>query len=270
MDRPRTVVQVEVDEELSELASDALWQADPSAVLEVDIGDGRVRLTADVADPAAVDPAWSPTVLVVDDDGYLDAWRSWATPIRAGRRTLLQPAWLAPGAESRTDDLVVVLDPGRTFGSGSHESTRLAVALLEDLVGPGHRVLDVGCGSGVLAVVAARLGATVVAIDVEPEAVAVTRANATANQVGFAIDACATELAAIAEAFDVVVANIGGGVLFDHADSLTERVVAGGALLLSGVLEDRVDPLIAACGGWAVIGRYSESGWGAIALRAPG
>jgi len=161
------VVQVEVAAEEAELAADALWQAGPSAVLEVDLGEGRVRLTADVADAALVPPRWSPTVLHVDDDGYLDAWRTWAAPVRAGRHVVLRPAWLAVNVvDSQPGDLVVVLDPGRSFGSGSHETTRLAIALVEEAVAPGARVLDVGCGSGVLSVVAALLGATeVVAID---------------------------------------------------------------------------------------------------------
>ena len=91
---PRSVVQVVVGTDLAELAADALWQARPSAVLEVDLDDGRVRLTADVADPTLIDARWSPEVLAVDDDGYLDAWRSWAVPIRAGRRLVVHPAWV--------------------------------------------------------------------------------------------------------------------------------------------------------------------------------
>lgn len=264
----RTVVQIEVDGSQAELASDALWQARPSAVLEVDLGDGRVRLTADVADTALVDAIWAPTLLNVDDDGYLDAWRTWATPIRAGRRTVLHPAWLPGGEAVGPDDVVLVLDPGRSFGSGSHESTRLAVALMEDLVAPGVRVLDVGCGSGVLAALAALLGATeVVAIDIEPGAVVATEANAAANAVAERVSASTAGLGDIDGPFDLVVANIGGGTLFDLAPQLVARVGPGGWLVLSGVLTERLDALVTACPGCAELRRVTEAGWSAVALR---
>jgi ribosomal protein L11 methyltransferase len=260
------VVQLEVAVEDAELAADALWQAGPSAVLEVDLGEGRVRLTADVADAALVPARWSPMVLHVDDDGYLDAWRTWAAPVRAGRHVVLRPAWVPVNfVDTAPDDLVVVLDPGRSFGSGSHETTRLAIALLEEVVGPGDRVLDVGCGSGVLSVVAALLGAAeIVAIDVEPAAVASTAANAAANEVGERVTASATPLAdlPVEPAFDVVVANIGGGILPTLAPALAARTAAGGALLVTGLLEDQLAPVVAVLGpGWGVRDRLREGGW---------
>jgi ribosomal protein L11 methyltransferase len=266
----RNVVQVEVDEADAELAADALWQAEPSAVLEVALDGGRVRLTADVAHPARIDARWSPAPLAVDDDGYLDAWRTWARPIRAGRRTLLVPAWLdAPNDPER--DLVVVLDPGRSFGSGSHESTRLAVAALEEQVRPGDRVLDVGCGSGVLSIVAVRLGAAVAhGIDLEADAVSTTLANAERNGVADRVTASSASLHDQAEAADLVVANIGGPVLFQLAAPLVARVAPGGRLVLSGVLAERIDALAAAMAPLVEVSRDAEAGWGAVSLVASG
>lgn len=263
------MVQVEVDAERAELAADALWQALPSAVLEVALADGRLRLTADVADPAAIDPVWSPVVLEVEDDGYLDAWRTWAMPIRAGRRVVLQPAWAPPLPDLTGAELVLVLNPGRAFGSGSHESTRLAVAALEDLVTPGLRVLDVGCGSGVLAVLAARLGAAeVVAVDELPEALEATVANAEANGVADRVRAEGRAVAAVDDAaFDLVVANIGGRTLFDLSGPLVAAVRRGGRLVLSGILEAEVDALVAACRGCQELARSAEGGWGVVVLR---
>jgi ribosomal protein L11 methyltransferase len=265
-------VQVEVDQAQVELASDALWQAGPSAVLEVDLGGGRVRLTADVERPEDVPPAWGPTVLDVDDDGYLDAWRTWAAPIRAGRRVVLQPAWIPrrPAGPAGPEELVVRIDPGRAFGSGSHETTRLAVALLEDEVAPGDAVLDVGCGSGVLALVAVALGAgSALAIDVDPAAVAAALANAEANGVAVQLEVAPTPLAEVAGAFDLVVANIGGSVLFEAAGELAARVADGGRLVLSGILVDRADALVAAFDGFEERGRSEEGGWVGLVLSRP-
>jgi ribosomal protein L11 methyltransferase len=263
------VVQVEVAEALVELASDALWQAEPSAVLEVPLGDGRVRLTADVARPAALDPAWGAVELSVDDDGYLDAWRTWAAPIRAGRRTVLHPAWIARDPEDPADPeaLVLVLDPGRAFGSGSHESTRLAVAALEDEVAGGEAVLDVGCGSGVLAVLACRLGAAwAEGIDTDPAAVSATLANAAANGVADRVQASAVALSAVTGSFDIVAANIGGSTPFELAPDLAERVGPGGRLVLSGILVERADALVACFPGFAERSRRDEAGWAALVL----
>lgn len=268
MSPPRIVVQLEVDTGVAELAADALWRAEPSAVLEVELGDGRVRLTADVVDPSRVDPAWHPVLLLVDDDSYLDAWRTWAVPWRAGRRTVLQPAWVPREDAPTGDDLVVVLDPGRAFGSGSHESTRLSVAALEDVVVPGQRVLDVGCGSGVLAIVACLLGAAdALGIDVEPQAVAATEANAAANGVAGRVQVAMVPLAEVPGEFDLVIANIGGRVLFDLAPELVAHARPGGCLVLSGIVDDQVDALVAALAGCVERSRASESGWSAVVLE---
>jgi ribosomal protein L11 methyltransferase len=190
--------------------------------------------------------------------------------VRAGRRFVVHPAWVPRDEQvaGREDDLVVVIDPGRSFGSGSHESTRLALAVLEDLVQPGDRVLDVGCGSGVLAVAAGLLGASaVVAIDVEADAVAATRDNAVANGVADRVRPSATSLAAVAGAYEVVVANIGGGVLAGLAPDLVRCVAPGGALVLSGLLEEQVGAVVAACAGCEEEERRTEAGWVAARLR---
>jgi ribosomal protein L11 methyltransferase len=262
------VVQVVVDAAEAELAADALWQAGPSAVGEEQRADGMVVLTADVADPAAVVGPWTVTLLAVDEDADLDAWRPWARPLRAGAHVVLHPAWLPVGTAD-ADDVVVRLDPGRTFGSGSHASTRLVVAALEAHLGSGDRVLDVGTGSGVLAVVAARLGAgSVRGIDIDPASPAATRANAGANGVEAIVTASTEPLETVEGRFAVVVANIGVRVLDELAGALWARVESGGVLVLAGLLDAQVDPLLARAYPEAVeVDRRSLDGWSAVVLR---
>lgn len=253
-----------------ELAADALWQGRPSAVHEEPLAD-RVRLTADPVDLAPLQglgDRWPTEVLELDSDDHLDAWRAWAKPIRAGRRILLQPDWL-PAAPA-PDDIVVSLDPGRTFGSGSHPSTRLVLGILEDRVRAGDEVLDVGTGSGVLAVAACLLGArTAVGIDIDPAAVDVTRANAVANGVDGMVSASTRPLAEVAGEFDVVLANIGARILSELAEDLLRRTRPGGWLALAGLLAGQVDSVVArfVAVGAVLVEQRDEEGWAAVVLE---
>ena len=261
------VVEVEVDAADAELAADALWQAGPSAVSEVPAGAGRVRLLADVADVGLVSARWAPRVIEPDSAAHLDAWRAWAVPLRVGRRLLLQPAWIASEAPA-PDAVVVRLEPGRTFGSGSHPSTRLCLEVLEDELAAGDAVLDVGCGSGVLSVAAGLLGAgSVLAVDIDPEAVGVTGQNARANGVDSCVHAATTSISEVEGTFDVVIANIGVRVLVELAGPIRARVAPGGLLVLAGLLDHQVDEVLAAYSGCDEVSRRSLEGWGVPLLR---
>ncbi len=258
------VVELEVAADQAELAADALWQAGATAVSEEATTGDRVRLRADVEALARVDPRWRPTVIEVDPDAHLDAWRAFARPRVAGPLRL-QPAWLEHVAGE--GELVVRLDPGRAFGSGAHPSTRLAIEALARWLPPGGAVLDLGCGSGVLAVAAALLGAgLVVAVDVDAEAVRATAANAARN--GVDVEVSRASAAEVGGSFDVVVANIGAGVLIDHAGAVQARAVSGGHLVLAGFLAERADAVARAYTGCAEVDRRADDGWVALVLRA--
>jgi ribosomal protein L11 methyltransferase len=242
------VVRVVVDRAEAELAGDALWTASPSAVLEEDLDAGRVLLTSDV-DPGTIGtlpPGASLDVVELDPDAGLDDWRAFARPIRVGRRLVLQPPWVH-AEPSGPDDVVVLLDPGRAFGSGSHASTQLVLAELERRVTGGEHVLDVGCGSGVLAVAALLLGAGhATAVDVAAEALEATARVAGANGVTDRLTVDDTPVEQLDLVADLVVANIGAATLVDLAAEVAARVAGGGSVVLSGLLADQADEVVAA------------------------
>jgi ribosomal protein L11 methyltransferase len=274
----RSVVQLVVDAADAELAADALWQGEPSAVSTAELPDGRVRLTADVAAPEQIPARWEVEHLAVDSDEYLDAWRAWAQPVVVADRVVLQPAWL-PVADVQPGSTIVRLDPGRTFGSGSHPSTQLAIELVLTLPleQSMRHVLDLGCGSGVLGIAVVLLGrdaATastggverVEAVDVDPAAVLATQVNARLNAVGDVIEASTTPLLDLGGRFDLVLANIGAGVLRDLATPIGRRVAPSGSLILSGILDDQVDDVLSAYSAWTERGRTARDGWTALLL----
>lgn len=186
--------------------------------------------------PAAlpVPGRWEP----VADQDWGEAWKAGLEPVRVGA-VVITPPWRATG---RVEE--VVIEPGQAFGTGHHETTAGCLSALQHLPLHGARVLDVGCGSGVLAIAAARLGAVAVAVDTDPLAVEATRHNAAAN--GVVVDVRGGSAADVAGAFDVVVANLDTATLTALAHALAARLAPGGALVVSGVSQERAGEAVAA------------------------
>lgn len=175
----------------------------------------------------------------VPERDWLAVWKEGLEPVTVGALTVTPP-WIdaGPGA--------VVIDPGQAFGTGHHETTTGCLAALQELDLAGRRVLDVGTGSGVLAIAAARLGAKgVVGVDTDPLAVAAARANAKVNGVDIDVREGSADAAA-PERFDVVVANLDTDTLSRLAGALAERLAPGGTLIASGVSRERQPEAIAA------------------------
>jgi ribosomal protein L11 methyltransferase len=265
----RVIVDVPRDD--AELAADALWQLGALGIEERN-GDGdRVLLLAGMVDHAAAVHAAAAVGGSVDhvvDDAWADEWRRFAKPVLVGS-VLVQPAWL-PVDLPTAAAVVVRIDPERVFGSGAHASTRLALAALIDCLHPGQRMLDVGCGSGVLSVVAACVhGTECVALDLDPAAVDVTVANARRNGVEHLVHATTAPLRDLEETFDVVVANVLPSVSRELAGLLTPRVVPDGTLVVSGLLEEHIDELASMYEmlGFTTQATPRDEGWAAIALR---
>ena len=231
-------------------------------------------LVAADAQPAAVlagaaaalgRPAPAFELRFVADRDWVRLTQSQFEPIPIGDRLVITPSWHATDDASRIE---IVLDPGLAFGTGSHPTTRLCLRWLEAHLPAGATVIDYGCGSGILAIAAARLGAaSVVGIDIDPQALVATRDNAARNRVAVEVRASAD---ARPPAADVVVANILSSPLKLLAPVLTDLVRPGGALVLSGVLERQVAEVSAAYAprlALSVAGR--ADGWACLAATKP-
>jgi ribosomal protein L11 methyltransferase len=233
------------------------------------------RSVAQAARLRMADRALVASALVeVPEDTWFDGWRAFARSNRAGHHVVVHPPWLPIGPNDVLDgDLVLEIDPGRSFGSGAHATTRLVLALLEGLLGPGRSVLDVGCGSGVLTVAAARLGAhPLVAVDIDAEARRATTENLARNAVAATVQEALPDPAQVPGRFDVVAANIGANTLIELAPRL---MALGRTLTLSGFLEERTEDVLAAYSrlGARMTNRISEAlegvdgdGWVAVTL----
>ena len=185
---------------------------------------------------------------------------------------MIRPTWRRHRREP--DDVVLALDPGMAFGTGLHPTTRLCLAALEALADggaiDGARVLDVGCGSGILAIAAVKLGAAeALGVDTDPIAIESTLANARRNRLVRRIRARVGSLPSREPPFDVVLANLIAGVLVPLAGPLHDELRPGGTLLASGIFIDREGEVRAAfeAAGLVVTDRSAEGDWVAIATR---
>jgi ribosomal protein L11 methyltransferase len=180
----------------------------------------------------------------ITDLSFLTAWKAYFRPARVSDRIIVHPPWEVPEAEEGT--ILINIDPGMAFGTGTHETTRLCLRALDRalIFGSQHAVLDVGCGSGILAIAAALLGGRpVVAIDNDCIAVDVAEDNCRINGVDW-IQASPDPLDEVPGTFDIVVANILPHVLIELADPLLAKLAPGGALILSGILRTEAEKVI--------------------------
>ena len=234
----------------------------------------RARLEDALFYLGRIQPLPPATYRPIKDQDWMAAWKQHYQPLMIGKRLVILPAWIQ---QHNPERLPIRINPGMAFGTGTHPTTQLCLELLESYLKPGERVIDIGCGSGILSIAAMRLGASsVTAVDTDPAAIASTRENSNLNQVTSQIDIQQGSLQQILSGqfgdpqAPLVVANILASVILGMLeDGLADAVEQGGKLILSGILASQAGEILnlaAECGLRHLETRLMED-WAALCLQ---
>ncbi len=221
---------------------------------------------------ARIYPFPDPEFRVLQEADWANAWKEFHPVQHVGPHIVLKPTWRTH--ESRPGEMVIELDPGMAFGTGQHPSTRLCLLAVERHVQPGVRVIDVGTGSGILAILAARLGAAdIFACDIDSLAVAATRENCERNGVADRVRIAAGSLGDLdfgGEPWDMILMNILAPVILDLLPLARPRLRSGGLIILAGLIATQADEVVAQMRavGFEPVDRDQEGDWVMIAGRA--
>ena len=221
-------------------------------------------------------PEYAPLILSmenVEDADWENNWKQFYKPMEIGERLLVVPEWEQAQEDGRVK---LVLNPGLTFGTGSHDTTQLCMCALEDNVKPGDTVLDMGTGSGILAIAAAMLGAEVrTVVDIDENCLRTAQENAEKNHVSIGRGLCGDALrdeklaADIGSGYSVIVANIVADVIIGMAPMFFAKTAEGGTLICSGILNERADEVRAALekAGFEVVNHAKSDDWSAFTAK---
>lgn len=209
------------------------------------------------------------SMATIDDEDWAENWKKQYKPFRLGQHIVIRPGWEA--YEPDDGDKVITIDPGMAFGTGTHETTGMCVSLVEEHIRPGMKAMDIGTGTGILAITAAHMGAShVLASDIDPMAVRVARENVRINGFEGVIECKAGDLLEVAcEKVDVVIANIIADVIIGLAAPVKEFVKPGGVFICSGIAREREDETLNALreAGYVQLDVRHQGEWTAVACR---
>jgi ribosomal protein L11 methyltransferase len=216
-----------------------------------------------------LDAGCTATVTELADQNWNERWAQWLQPIRLGERIVIRQSWNSASVPDGGFELVI--DPKRAFGTGYHATTHLIASWLEELIRGGERVLDVGTGSGILAMAALRLGATyALGIDNDPEAIECSLEYAAVNGFGADLELRVAALEDLgSEHFDLVLANLDRNTLLRYFAGFHKHVSAGSRLVISGLQSEDYGDICKALAttGWRIHGRRDREEWMALELQ---
>lgn len=204
----------------------------------------------------------------VDEEDWSTAWKKYYHPTKIGERLIVVPCW--EDYALKEGEVQVTLDPGMAFGTGTHETTRLCMKLLDKVITKDSTLLDIGTGSGILAITALLLGAkSALGVDIDELSVKVAKENADLNKVGDKIElVCGDLTEKISGTFDVLTANIVADVIIRLSHDVKQFMHEGSNLIVSGIITERCDEVITALEkvGLTITERAEENGWVALLL----
>ncbi|MBN2501309.1 MAG: 50S ribosomal protein L11 methyltransferase [Anaerolineales bacterium] len=295
-------VTVEVDGEMAEAVADVFSRYAPNGVviestqikaapnepgepvgplrvvayLPVDgrLEETRQKLLEGLWHMGQIQPIPEPTFTPIQETNWMEAWKSHYKPIAVGKRLLITPTWIEPQAKGR---IPIRMEPGMAFGTGTHPTTQLALELLEKWLEGGQAVIDVGCGSGILSIAAAKLGAApILGVDIDAKAIQVAEANNALNPGDYQPEFYPGSVAEIREGkyalrtAPLVITNILAHILIKLLDAgMGDLVSENGILILSGILEEKETEITSKLTqtGFEVIDRIQQKDWVAFAAR---
>ena len=213
----------------------------------------------------------------VSEEDWANNWKKYFKPLKVGEKLLVKPSW---EEYDNTDGRIILeIDPASSFGTGQHDATKLGLALLETALDKGDRLLDMGCGSGILSIGAMLLGAeSAVAVDIEQNAVETAALNAEKNNIPFMkyTAYCGDVISdkklseKLGEGYDIITANIVADVLIAMKDIFRRKIKDGGTLIISGIITERKDEVVSAVegAGFETVLSADGEGWAAVMLKA--
>ena len=220
---------------------------------------------------SVLNPDATITVSGVNEEDWANSWKAYYKPIKIGERIVIVPAW--EKYHAAPDEIVVRMDPGMAFGTGTHETTRLVIKLLEKYIKKDMRVADVGCGSGILAICASKLGAgECKAYDIDPVAVKVANENikdSGLDNVTCEVSDLLKQVDRSGGSYDVICANIVADIIIRMMPDVGSFIDENSVILASGIIVERSDDVINGFAehGFKIIERIEENGWCALAVQ---
>lgn len=210
-------------------------------------------------------------VAMADDYEWKDKWKEFFKPQKVGSRIVVKPTWY--DYEKNPEDLVIQIDPGMAFGTGTHETTSLCIGLMEKYMKPGDKLLDVGCGSGILTIAAVLLGSReALGVEIDPQAVAIAKGNIELNGMG---DIAKVQYGDLTKGIDfkadIVVANLMADLVVMLSQSVHYHLLPGGKYISSGILVEKkevVTQAIQKCG-FDIVEIREDGMWCAIVATLP-